>query len=167
MRTPPPDPQFTKLFACFFILTSLPPGVYTLTRTYDKLASASWPKTQAEVLASGMYRQPKSGKWCVNLQYRYVVDGNEFISRRISTSQLGETGCDSDRKLIAARLERYPPGARIKIRYLPANPGTAIVYVAEPDLFDFFFPALTIVLAAGGAWTLGEAKRQRKQQLAA
>lgn len=166
MRTPPPDPQFTKLFAWFFILTALPIGLYTLTRTYDKLASASWPKAQAEILASDMYRQSKSGQWCVSLQYRYVVDGNEFISRRMSTSQFGETGCDADRKLIAARLERYRPGARIKIRYLPADPGKAIVYVRELDAFDFFFPALTIVLAAGGIKTLGEAKRQRQQQMA-
>ena len=90
MRTPPPDPQFTTLFAWFFMLTALPLGVYTLTRTYDKLASASWPKTQAEILASGMYRQSKSGTCCANLQYRYVVDGTEFISRRMSTSQPGE-----------------------------------------------------------------------------
>lgn len=159
---PPPDPQLTKFFGWFFILSALALGYFTFSRTIDKFTSKSWPSTQAEVLSSTMYESTgRSHVWCIRLRYRYVVGGREFSSIRSSTSIVTRAACDRDRGVIAARIERYQRGAMIKIRYEPSNPERAIVYVDELDLFDFLIPIIVIILFVGGVHAIREGRVMR------
>jgi hypothetical protein len=147
----PPDPQGKKIASWLLILVAIPLGVFTSTMTYEKLASKSWPTTYAEIFASDMYHSSgRSSHWCVKLRYRYVVEAKAFFSNRLSTSRFVGPDCDYDKKVTMARLERYQPGALLKIRYNPTNPGTAIVYTDELDLMDFLFSGLAILMLVGG-----------------
>jgi hypothetical protein len=147
----PPDPQGKKLASWLLILAAIPLGLFTVITIYDKLTSRSWPTTYAEIFASDMYHSSgRSSHWCVKLRYRYVVEEKAFFSNRLSISTFAGPGCDRDKKVTMARLERYQPGALLKIRYTAANPGTAIVYTDDLDAMDFLFSGLAILMFVGG-----------------
>lgn len=145
-----PDPALTRFFGWMLILAAVALGVFTAFRTYDKLAAESWPSTHARVLSSGIYEQLKPRQWCVKLRYEYAVDGKAFVSKRLSTTRLGDAGCDPDRQVMEARLEQLQPGAQIQIRYRPGHPGTSIVYLDDLDVTDYLFVVIALICLAGG-----------------
>jgi hypothetical protein len=147
----PPDPQGKNIASWLLILVAVPLGVFSATMTYEKLASRSWPTTYAEIVASDMYHSSgRSSQWCVKLRYRYVVEEKAFFSNRLSPSRFVGPDCDHDKKVTMARLAHYRPGALLKIRYNPTNPGTAIVHTDELDAMDFLFSGLAILMFVGG-----------------
>jgi len=155
-----------KIIGWIFSLMGLTLGLCATWRVYDKLTADAWPSTYAEVISSDMYHQTSksSSRWCVKMRYRYAVDGVQFTSRRLATSLLADAGCDRDRSVIAVRMERYQPGARIKIRHHPDNAARSIVYLDSLDMFDyFFFPALTFVLCSGGVSLIRQKPRAALQ----
>lgn len=160
---PPPDPQMTKLLGWLFILMGLPLAFYIGTRIYDKLDSASWPSVSAQVISSEMYRRAGRGgvDWCIKMHYRYSVDGKLLSSRAMSTSRVGNASCVKDKEVMSGRLKRFRPGADIEIRYKPTDPRIAIVYVGQLDLLDYLFPAISLVLLAGGIMALREGEAMR------
>lgn len=155
----PPDTQIMKFLGWFFILLSLPLGVFTFSRSADKIVSPSWPFTYGEVLSSDMYqRTGRSTDWCVRLRYQYTVDQNTFSTNRLSTSLIGNAGCDRDQEVIAARLRSMRPGDRIKVRYNSRNPEKGIIYSDGLDVLDYFLPGLVLLLLVGGLWQVRHAE---------
>ncbi len=147
----------TKLIGWFFLLISLPIWILSLDRIVDRHASEAWPRTRGEVVSSEVYR--RSGKsstdWCIKLHYTYVVNNEVFSSKRLSTSWMSSSACDRDKALIESRFERLRPGAPIRVRYNPARPGKAIIYL--DDLTGLYiFLALALVLLAGGVKAIRE-----------
>lgn len=140
----------------FFTLAVVTAGL-TLWRTADKLSSASWPSTSAEVLRSDMYQQ--RAKWCVKLRYRYIIDKKEYISSAVSTSWIGSEGCDHNKAIIAARLAQFKSNTPIQIRYKPSNPARGIVYPGKLDGLDFFFPLCATIFVFGGLSVLRGQRR--------
>lgn len=154
---PPPDPQLTKIFGWCFLLMSIPLWFFSLNRVFEKHASESWPSTYGEVLSSQVYkRSGRSVDWCIKLRYRYVVGNQVLSSGRLSTSSMSTAACDRDQKAIDARFEPLQPGAKIVVRYNPANPEKAILY--KDDLTGLYiFLALAAVLLGGGIKAIREA----------
>ncbi|PIL45593.1 hypothetical protein CR105_05750 [Massilia eurypsychrophila] len=160
---PPPDPQGNKILGWLFILSAILIAVFTSTRVYDKVASRSWPTTYGKIFSSAMYHTSgRSSLWCVKLRYRYVIDGKTFFSTRVSTTRMaGPPACDRDKEVITARMERYRPGALLKIRYHPTNPETATVYIDELDMMDYLFSLISVFLLFGGIKAIRDAAKMR------
>jgi hypothetical protein len=160
---PPPDPQGNKILGWLLILSAIVIAVFTSIRVYDKVASRSWPTTYAEIFSSRMYQTSgRSNLWCVKLRYRYVIDGKEFFSTRVSTTRMaGPPACDRNKEVITARIERYQPGALLKIRYHPTNPETAIVHTDELDMMDYLFSLISVFLLFGGIKGIRDAAMMR------
>ena len=167
IHAPPRDPQMSKLLGWFFILLALPLGFFALTNSVNKLTAESWPRAQAEVLSSDLYRPSRSNRWCLRLRYRYVIDGKEYSSRRLSPSVMGgASSCAREKMVIEARLEKLQPGARIRIHYHPSNPAKAAVYLDDLDFTDYLLSGLTVLLLAGGIACIREGAAMARQQQA-
>lgn len=156
----------TKLIGWFFLLLAIPLGFFAFKRSVDKCVSRSWPVTQAQVLGADMYKRSRSGDWCLRLRYRYVIDGEAFSSRKLASSFMSNAGCDQDKSVIDARRERLQPGAALRVRYDPADPGRSLVYLEDLDFSDYFFNGLALVLFASGIKALRDAAALRRQQAA-
>jgi len=130
-------------------------GYFTLTGAIDKLTSPSWPATHAQVVSSDLNRQVKSGKWCMEVRYQYVVDHKTFDSRRLSP--MNKTACYRDKQVAAAVFERMQPGATIAIRYDPVHPAKAIVYLDDLDVGDVVLVGLILALLPAGIWCVRHA----------
>lgn len=164
----PRDPQLDMLFGWFFISLALLIAVWMTLRIFDNIASRSWPKARAEIVASELYKRTSrsSTDWCIKLSYRYTIDGRPYTSRRISTSRMSGASCDVSEAVMRARLEQQQPGDPIAIRYKPGQPGYAIVYVGKIEGADFVFAVLAVGLFAGGVASIRAAARLRLQQAA-
>lgn len=147
----------TKLIGWCFLLLAIPLGFFAFKRSVDRCVSRSWPVTQAQVLSADMYKRSRSGDWCVRLRYRYVIDGEAFSSRKLASSFISSAGCDHDKGVIDARRERLQPGAAIRVRYDPADPGRSLVYLDDLDFSDYFFNGLALLLFVSGIKALREA----------
>ncbi|KFI05238.1 hypothetical protein JN27_22520 [Massilia sp. BSC265] len=102
----------------------------------------------AEVLSSDVSRRVKSGAWCVQLRYQYVIDNKAFASSRLSLEN--RVACYRDKQLAHALLGRFQPGAKVAIRYDPSDPEKSIIDVDGVDCSDLVFLASAIVLLAAG-----------------
>ena len=164
----PPDPQFYTLFGWFLILLALPLGFWMAMRIADKIDSRTWPRASAQIVSSELYKRTgrHGADWCIKLSYRYVIDGRQHMGRRISTSRMGDTGCDPSETVMRARLENQQPGDRIGIRHAPGAPERAIVYVGALDIGDLVFSVIAIVTLGGGVGAIRAAGRLKLQQAA-
>lgn len=108
----------------------------------------------AEVMSSDVRKRVKSGAWCVQLRYQYVINDKPFASSRLSLDN--SVACYRDKQVAHTLLERFQPGSRIRIRYDPSDPEKSIVHVDVVDASDFLFLALAIVLLLTGILLLGK-----------
>lgn len=166
MKEIPPDPQLSILFGCCLILLlALPFTGYTAWQVAAKAAALSWPATDAQVLTSEAYRTTKPALWCIKLSYRYGVDGKAYVARRSSSSYVAGVGCDRDKRVIDARLERMRPGDRIRVRYDPRDPGDAVVYLAPTlEWIDAFLGIVGLVWLGCGIALIRDGRRLRREQ---
>ncbi|WP_313032524.1 DUF3592 domain-containing protein, partial [Massilia alkalitolerans] len=96
------------------------------------------------------------------------VGGTWHESTQVSSSNFAGTGCDRDKRVLDARLERMRPGDRITVRYDPDDPGDAVVYLAPVLSFhDILFGAIGVVWFGAGISAIRRGKRQRREQDAA
>jgi hypothetical protein len=137
-------------------------GIASLTRMIEKQNTESWPVTQAVVLNLSTYDLVKSGARCVQLKYRYAIDGNAFVSDKISLSLAGTAACYRDEKIFDTLLMRFAPGAKIDIRYDPDDPGQSIIFFDDVDFSDIFLLIVSIgalAVASRAGWAFAQAKR--------
>lgn len=150
------------------LLLALPIGVFTVWHVAGKFAASSWPTTRAEIVRSAPYQTSKPALWCLKLGYRYQVGGRILESKRVSSSFFAGTGCDRDRQVIAARLERMQPGARITVRVDPRDPGSAVVYLAPAlEVIDGFGSLFALTWLLGGISAVRAGRKERREQDAA
>lgn len=166
MKEIPPDPQMSILLGwCLILLLALPFGGFAAWHVAGKTAALSWPKAGAEILGSELYRTTKPPLWCVKLALRYQVGERVYASRRSSSSWVAGAGCDRDRRVMQARIERMAPGARIAVRYDPRDPAGAVVYLAPAvEFIDVFFGIVGVIWLACGIHAIRIGKRQRREQ---
>jgi len=169
MKEFPPDPQMSILLGwCLIVLLALPFGGFAVGHVAAKADAMSWPKTGAEILSSELYRTTKPALWCAKLHLRYQVDGRSFTSRRVSSSWVAGTGCDRERRVMEARLERMGPGDRVSVRYHPRDPARAVVYLAPiVEFLDVFVGISAAIWLGCGIHGIRTGKRERREQEAA
>ena len=151
-RTAAPGAAKMRLKGALMVLIALPFGFFMFTTVADKLQYASWPATRAEVLELETHGQAKSSAQCLQLRYRYVVDGKAFVADRMTVAR--SSLCYRDKTALAALMQRYQPGAPVWIRYDPSHPRKAAIYPDELGLIDVLFCLLAIILGAAGAQLL-------------
>jgi len=156
-----PAPAPFKLLLCGYLVIAMAMsmGYFTLTGAIDKLTSPSWPATHARVVSSDLNRQVKSGAWCMQMRYQYVVDHQTFDSRRLSP--MSKVACYRGKQVAAAVFERVQPGAIINVRYDPVNPGKSIVYLDDLDFADVLLAGLMLALLPAGIWCVRHAAAGR------
>jgi hypothetical protein len=125
-----------------------------------KLRAYRWVSGMAQVTATDMYeRTVRSHDWCGRISYTYIVNGNTYKSRNLSTSIISDVGCRRDKAQVTARLAKLPPGASIRIFYDPTAP-EKVAIVRESlkwhDGFFALFAGLTLVL---GSYCIVQARR--------
>ncbi|MBD8530983.1 MULTISPECIES: DUF3592 domain-containing protein [unclassified Massilia] len=150
-----PAPFKLFLAGCLIIAMAMSMGYFTLTGAIDKMTSPSWPGTQARVLSSDLNRQVKSGAWCMQVRYQYLVDHQTFVSSRLSP--MSKVACYRGKQVAAAVFERVQPGAIIAIRYDPVHPAKAIVYLDALDFADVLLVGLMLALLPAGIWCVRHA----------
>ncbi|MCA1855759.1 DUF3592 domain-containing protein [Massilia oculi] len=145
-------PRKHAAIACILIVLALALGLFTVHRCLDKLRSPSWPRAHAQVLEATLHKRVKSGAWCVGLRYQYLVDRQLFTSSRFSLD--ASAACYRDRRHADALSGRVVPGARIWIRYDPANPGKALIRLDALGVPDVLMLLLAFILLPAGALLL-------------
>jgi len=133
-------------------------GFFMITTVADKLRFSSWPATRAVVLGLETHTKPKSSDQCVQLRYRYLVGGKEFVANRMTVARAGS--CYRDQAALAALTQRYRPGTQIWIRYDPAHPHKAAIHPDKPGFIDVLFCLLAILLGAAGVRLLKHPAQQ-------
>jgi len=165
MKERHPDLQLPFLLGWgVILLLALPIGALLLWEVAGKLAATSWPKTSALIVSSDMVRSTRPALWCPKLTLRYQVDGRWYQSRRTSSSHVAGPGCDRDKRVLDARLERMRPGERITVRYDPREPDDAVLYLA-PALVahDVVFGAIALAWLGLGIHLIRYGKRQERE----
>jgi hypothetical protein len=125
-------------------------GVLCLATGLVKLAASwkasSWPKTDGVILESRLEEQVDSETSGVvaHLRYEYSVDGTRHRSSRVSFAQRSVTNDDWSRELVA----RHPAGCTVTVRYDPARPSNAALFVGTP-LASFAQPLVGLAFLAG------------------
>jgi hypothetical protein len=113
-------------------------GVHLLRRglSYRRAAAAmsGWPVVDAKVIESRVEARPDEGgegadRYIPRVRYAYTVDGaaRESTTIRIGLADLGYRRARQAREHAA----RYPAGARIAVRYDPADPTTAVLEAGQ------------------------------------
>jgi len=142
-------PRKHAAIACILILLALALGWFTVHRCLDKLRSPSWARAHAQVLEATLHKRVKSGAWCVGLRYQYLVDRQLFTSSRFSLD--ASAACYRDRRHADALSGRLAPGARIWIRYDPANPAKALIRLDTLDVPDILMALFALIVLLAGA----------------
>ena len=103
-------------------------------------AAAAWPTVDGVITGSSVsHRRERDASdrledvYTVAVAYRYAVEGRELQGERIG---YGATTRFSNQKARAEALAaRYPEGAKVQVRYDPANPAEACLETAPPSMF--------------------------------
>lgn len=153
--TKAPEAVKMRLKGALMVLIALLFGFFVITTVADKLQFSSWPATRAEVLELETHRKPKSSDQCLQVRYRYVVGGKEFVASRMTVARASL--CYRDKATIAALAQRYQPGSPLWIRYDPVHSHKSAVYPDEPGFIDVLFCLLAVMLGAAGIQLLRRA----------
>ena len=126
------------LFAIVLVyLTPLGFLIYSQTSSHanQSRASRSFAPVVATVVESGVARRGRRSGWLAKITYRYQVDGQTYVSSRISfaaTSTSGLLRGGPSREGAAAAASEHPVGSTIDAYYDPADPSEAVRDVAPP-----------------------------------
>src|SRR5690606_19830570 len=99
-------------------------GMYSLVRA---LESRKWPTTKGEVVNSVMILNQDGNnlpKYGAVVQYKYTVEGNEYISKRLSFNSGVQT---TFRSLAEKEALCYKPGMIVHVYYDPQTPNEAVL----------------------------------------
>jgi hypothetical protein len=112
-------------------------GSYRLSRK-----AAGWPLVRGTVLISGSEQvsnsDSKGKSYAPVVEYRYRVDGVDYVSRQIKLGLVTSASKAYATKVAA----RYPKGKAIDVHYDPANPGNA----ALENSMGFYWLLLAVAL---------------------
>lgn len=93
----------------------------------DAFASRSWPEADGVVMESELVSARRTGGrhgrgYSLRFRYRFEVDGIPVVGARIAPCRFtGGTGAAA-RAYFKRIIEKYPEGARVRVRYSPRNP---------------------------------------------
>ena len=92
--------------------------------------SRSWPTASGTVLDSGMEANQSRDEdgdikttYGATIQYKYTVDGQEFVGDRRTFSNVRTSSVRNTEKI----LERYPLGSSVDVFYDPDDPSSSVL----------------------------------------
>jgi hypothetical protein len=92
--------------------------------------SRSWPTASGTVLDSEMEAHQSRDEdgdirttYGATIQYKYIVDGQEFQGNRRTFSNVRTSSVRNTEKI----LERYPPGSSVDVFYDPDDPSSSVL----------------------------------------
>jgi hypothetical protein len=117
--------------------------------------SATWPKTEATIVDSGVRDRGNQakGRYCPYVLYRYTVGGVLYDSTKVRFDR-DLSQCSADRESANNIIRPYETGKSVPAYYDPVQPGTAILEIhkiswlkAYPKIgFVATFVALVLVM---------------------
>lgn len=128
---------------------------------YEARQARDWPVATGEVVESRVEeRGARAERFHPIVVYRYSVNGRNHVSRTIQLStDLLRFRTFEEAQAIAAR---YPVGARIEVRYNPANPSRGALVIDEIDI-GTPLAILAALVIAGIVWFAIQSRRAREQ----
>jgi hypothetical protein len=97
-------------------------GHWVISDSIKGFASQSWPQTDGIVMQTWLEESSSRGgpEYAAIVAYKYVVNGVEYRSERLSYPERRGAKSEALRKLI-----KYPPGSVCSLYYDPQSPGDA------------------------------------------
>jgi hypothetical protein len=124
----PPSLYSTRALICatvgsIAVLVWIAPAL--LRSTFDQWRSGAWPVAPGSVIASTVSTVggSRSSNLRIDLEYRYVVGGREYIGTKYSLMSIAADWFEPPKQLAA----RFPTGSRVSIHYDPADPSVATI----------------------------------------
>ena len=119
-------PSIPTLFLGLFGLVGGAVAAFGLYNVWRGQASAGWPQATGIVLRSEVVDQSDSdgNSYKPGVEYRYVVNGKEWIGKRVAFGLDSGTG---NRPVAARYVQRFPVGATVNVFYRPDQPGTSVL----------------------------------------
>lgn len=128
-------------------------------RTWQAMASASWPQVQATVEQSGIQEERDSKgrtRYLIDVRYRYRVDGRELSASRVYFGDSGFLLESEAHKVLAP----YAVGQVVTASYDPVDPQSAVLEPGRPRNLGLLF-VLAGVFGVPGFGILLFAPRRR------
>lgn len=108
--------------------------------------SRNWPIAEGTVLDSSMEAHQSRDEdgdirttYGVTIQFKYLVDGQEFQGNRRTFSNVRTSSARRTEKI----LERYPPGGSVSVYYDPDDPPSSVL---EPGVGSVTYVLLIVVI---------------------
>jgi hypothetical protein len=123
---------------------------------YRRMAAAlaGWPVVQGKVLASSVatrvdqHEQGFTTRFIPQVRYTYVTGGTARESEVIKVG-LGDAGYPFEGPA-RAHAGRYPVGAKVLVRYNPADPAVAVLEASQVGGDHWIFAGVFCLLVTGG-----------------
>lgn len=121
-------------------------------QVFTGLSATTWPGTQGTIETSYLAEHSDSDgtTYSSEIVYRYVVEDRIYTNDRV---HVGDDVSSSGRRPAQRRVDRYPVGMSVTVRYDPANPQNSLL---EPGLsWGILFPlGFGLIFSAVGLGTL-------------
>lgn len=112
-------------------------------------AAAKWPTTTGEVLSSNVVEETGRDSdghlettYTPVVRYAYEVGGQSHVGIRIRVSDVAF----GRRKKAEEIVARYPEGARVQVRYDPADPASTVLETVKPGVGTAIFGGVLLTL---------------------
>jgi hypothetical protein len=130
-------------------------GARTMFRAFE---SDGWPTVEGSVTTSRV--DASKGRRAIvyspHVEYRYAVNGHQYVSDVLSFASLGATGARAQEW-----TSKYPRGTQVTVHYQPSHPEVACVICARPGWRDVIAPVLgAFIIVAGGAGLIDTVRRR-------
>lgn len=132
-----------------FLVAGLGFSALFLVPAWRNLQARSWPEVPCEVLESRVATHPgdDGATYCVEVRYRYTVDGRDYTSDRYHFFVGSTSGYEGKARVV----EGLPPGARTVCFVDPDDPSEAVLERGfTVEYLWVLFPLVFVAVGAGG-----------------
>ena len=146
------------IFGGFFALVGLALLAFATATMITASNSRTWPQAQGTMLVSAVDRKTSTARdgpgrtsststsYMPRVEYRYEVDGEAHTGTRLELLERGE----GTRAKVAAKLEKFPQGAKVAVYYDPDDPAQSVLKPGTPDAMGIAFLLGFVALLVGG-----------------
>lgn len=123
--------------------------VYSVLALVSALESRRWPEAAGVIVESRLEKSTDNDggyTYQPKVSYRFTVDGEELIGKRACFGDWISTNWSGPARRI---VRKYPNGARVKVRYNPRRPKSAVLETGWNGFIALFFLLGTAFLAIG------------------
>ena len=110
--------------------------------------SMAWTSAKGTITYShaAPHRGDSGQKYLPSVKYTYIVDGNAYTGRRITSSDVFQRNLGSAKDI----LKKYPIGGEVAVYYDPADPGTSLLEIGiKRNIYVLLGGAALCFLLAG------------------